>query len=183
MADVDVTEARSENEDVYDRAVVGEKDEIRGAILNDALRVIEPSEPILCPLDTSVRAAVDLIKDHPKRHGAVCVVDADGKLVGIFSERDVLNRVLGKDKDLEKTTVADVMTKDPIALSPDDKIGDALHHMSVRGFRNIPIVKDGKPIGIVFTRHFVKFIVSLFPEGTLNRRVGGVKNPDTMHSG
>ena len=55
--------------------------------------------------------------------------------------------------------------------------------MAVRGFRNLPIVKDGKPIGIVFTRHFVKFIVSLFPERTLNRRMGGVKKPESMYGG
>ena len=111
----------------------------------------------------AIAAAVELLRDSPEHQGAVLVVDDDGKLCGIFSERDILNRVMGKRIDPDKTTLDEVMTKSPLALKAGDKIADALHHMAVRGFRNIPIVKDDKPIGIVFTRHFVKFIVSLFP--------------------
>lgn len=176
-------EARSENEDRYDAFVEGDEDILRGAILNDPLRVIGPTEPICVTPDVSVRHAIDKLKEHPKHHGAVCVVDGAGRLIGIFSERDVVNRVVGAGRDASTTTIGEVMTKEPLALPPDAKIAEALHYMSVRGFRNIPIVQDGKPIGIVFTRHFVKFIVSLFPERTLNLREGGVKNPEAIYGG
>ncbi|MHC4391980.1 MAG: CBS domain-containing protein [Planctomycetota bacterium] len=180
---VDVDQARSENEDAYDAFLQGDRQQLRGAILNDALRDIGPSQPVLCKSGTTVREAIGLLAG--KHQGAVLVVDDEGKLIGIFSERDVLYRVVGSDKDVNTTTVGEVMTRDPVALSAGSKIADALNVMSVRGFRNIPIVKEGKPIGIVFTQHFVKFIVSLFPENTVNRgsSSGRILNPDTMHSG
>jgi CBS domain-containing protein len=113
------------------------------------------------------------------------VVDDGGKLVGIFSERDAVTRVVGKDLDVNKTKVGDVMTSNPEALTPDHKICYALNRMAARGFRNIPIVDpDGRPVGIVFTRHFVKFIVSLFPEAVLNLPPEpGLKHPEAAEAG
>lgn len=177
-----ILESRSEYEEEYDAYRIGEQDEVRGAILGDPLRVIEPAEPILCTRDTSVREAIRLIRSSREHQGAVCVVDEAGALVGMFTERDIMNRVVGADLDVANTRLEEVMTVDPVALGADDKIADALHIMAVRGFRNIPIVKDGRPIGIVFTRHFVRFIVSLFPEGTINRTVGDkLKNPELVN--
>jgi len=183
MVDVHIKEARSEHEDQYDAALRGDVSGLRDAIVNDKLREIEPAEPILCTTDTTVRQAIERIRDHADHQGAVCVVDDAGKLIGIFSERDLMNRVLNENLTADQTTVGEVMTRSPIALTASDKIADALHLMAVHGFRNIPIVQDEKPIGIVFTRHFVKFIVSLFPELTLNRNIRGLKSPGVMDGG
>jgi len=161
--------ARSEFEEQYDAAVAGEEGDraVDAAILTQPVSHLEPAEPILVRRDVTVREAADRMKE--KRQGAVCVVDDAGKLVGIFSERDVLTRVVASDLDVRRTPVGSVMTPSPEAIQPSTKIAFALNLLSVGGFRNLPIVDaSGKPIGIVFTRHFVKYIVSLFPEATLN---------------
>lgn len=175
--------ARSEFEEQYDAAVAGEEKEIQGALVGNPVSLLEPAEPILVKRDMSVRDAIGKMK--AARQGAVCIVDDAGKLSGIFSERDVLMRVVGMDLDVHKTTLGEVMTPNPEALRPTAKIGYALNRMSVGGFRNLPIVDDaGRPIGIVFTRHFVKFIVSLFPEATLNLPQNEkLKNPERMSGG
>lgn len=175
--------ARSEFEDEYDASLEGEQHKILGAILSEDLRVLDPSEPIRVSRDATVRDVIRKLTE--ERQGAVCVVDANGRLVGIFSERDVMTRVVAKDLDVNKTRVGDVMTAEPEALTPDHKICYALNRMSVRGFRNVPIVDGaGRPVGIVFTRHFVKFIVSLFPEAVLNLPPEpGLKHPEAAERG
>jgi CBS domain-containing protein len=177
--------ARSEFEEQYDAMVAGEEREIHSALLKDAVSRLEPATPILVRKDMTVREAVRKMQESGSHQGAVCVVDDAQKLVGIFSERDVLRRVVGKDLDPNKTTVGEVMTPNPETLRPTAKIAYALNRMSVGGFRNLPIVDGaGKPIGIVFTRHFVKFIVSLFPEACLNiPQEDVIKQPDMISGG
>ncbi len=174
---------RSEFEEQYDAAVAGEEKEIQAALVSNAVSLLDPAPPILVKRDLSVRDAIAKMKE--SRQGAVCVVDDAGRLVGIFSERDVLMRVVGVDLDPRSTPVGKVMTANPEALRPTAKIAFALNRMSVGGFRNLPIVDDaGRPIGIVFTRHFVKFIVSLFPEATLNLPPEeALKHPNRMAGG
>jgi CBS domain-containing protein len=87
-----------------------------------------------------------------KKHvGAVLVVD-DGVLAGIFTERDVLFRVVAQRLDPEKTLVREVMTPDPLTVAPKDSFGHALVLMREGGFRHLPVVQDGVPVGIVSSR-------------------------------
>ena len=102
------------------------------------------------------------------RIGCVLVVEA-GRLVGIFTERDVLTKVVTAGRDIDTTPVGEVMTRDPECLTLDDGIAYALNMMSVGGFRHIPLVDaDGYPTGMVAMRDIVDYIVDLFPEEVLN---------------
>jgi CBS domain-containing protein len=83
--------------------------------------------------------------------GAVCVVEGD-RLTGIFTERDVVFRVVAQGLDARSTRLADVMTRDPRTVHPDKPFGYALVVMHEGGFRHVPVVEDGKPIGIVSAR-------------------------------
>lgn len=83
--------------------------------------------------------------------GAVVVVEA-GRLVGIFTERDIAYRVVAKGRDAGTTRLADVMTRDPETIAPDQPFGRALHRMQERGFRHMPVVDGGKVVGIVSSR-------------------------------
>jgi CBS domain-containing protein len=85
------------------------------------------------------------------RVGAVMVVKA-GRLVGIFTERDALYRVLAIGIDPHKTKLGDVMTASPTAISPSRPFGHALHIMYERGFRHVPVVDQGVPVGMVSAR-------------------------------
>jgi CBS domain-containing protein len=86
-----------------------------------------------------------------KNVGAILVVD-DGDLVGIITERDVVFRVVARGLDPQTTMVAAVMTRSPVTIAPDQPLGVALTLMHEKGFRHLPVVEHGKPIGVVSAR-------------------------------
>jgi CBS domain-containing protein len=82
---------------------------------------------------------------------ADCVlVMHEGRLVGIFTDRDAVVKAAGRR--LDTFQVGDFMTPDPVVLRHDDPIAVAIHKMAVGGFRHIPIVEDGRPTGVVTAR-------------------------------
>ena len=87
-----------------------------------------------------------------KNAGAVLVVEAD-RLIGIFTERDVVFRVIAKGLNPQQTSVGDVMTKSPYAMEPEASYGHAMLLMYEKGFRHVPVVSDGRPIGVVSSRN------------------------------
>ena len=112
--------------------------------------LIEQKTVVLAPAKTSVSDAAQLM--HKAKVGAVMVVDEHGKLTGIFTERDALFRVLATKRDPATTPLAQVMTKKPRTVGPDKPVGYALHMMYENGFRHVPVVENGRPVGIVTSR-------------------------------
>lgn len=88
---------------------------------------------------------------HMKRYGAIAVVDG-GRLVGIFTERDALSRVMAVERDPTVTRLAEVMTPNPRTIDPEQPFGHALHLMHEGGFRHVPVVEAGRFIGMVSAR-------------------------------
>jgi CBS domain-containing protein len=99
---------------------------------------------------TSVTKAAKLMT--MKHVGAILVVDGK-RLAGIFTERDALFRVIARGRDPDATLVADVMTQDPVTIGPNETFGRALMIMHENGFRHLPVVDNGKAIGIVSSRN------------------------------
>lgn len=87
-----------------------------------------------------------------KNAGAVLVVDA-GQLIGIFTERDVVFRVIAEGLDPKQTLLSSVMTPTPITLDPGQTYGHALVIMQENGFRHVPVLENGCAIGIVSSRN------------------------------
>lgn len=83
--------------------------------------------------------------------GAIMVV-SDSRLVGIFTERDALYRVLAAGRDPQRTALGEVMTAEPTTITADKPFGHALHIMYDRGFRHVPVVDNGLPVGMVSAR-------------------------------
>ena len=83
--------------------------------------------------------------------GAVLVIDG-GVLVGIFTEHDIVSRVIAGGLDPGAVQVRDVMTREPLTVGPDATLGHALVLMHDRAIRHLPVVEDGKPVGIVCAR-------------------------------
>ena len=111
--------------------------------------VMEKSKRLVAPPQTTVTKAAQLMAK--KNVGALMVV-VDGKLVGIFTERDVVTRVVAVGLDPAATTIATVMTPDPISVTPDEVFGRALLLMHDHSFRHVPVVENGEPVGIVSSR-------------------------------
>ena len=112
--------------------------------------VIEPRKLVVAAPHTSVGQAARLMKEG--KVGAVLVVEED-LLVGIFTERDALFRVIARGLDPESTVLRDVMTRDPTTVAPDETFGYALLLMHENGFRHAPVVENGRPVGVVSARH------------------------------
>jgi len=112
--------------------------------------VMEQKKLLTAAPETTVREAVKLMAK--RKVGAVMVVE-DGKLVGIFTERDAVSRVLARDRDARATKLADVMTADPLTVSPDKSFGYALLMMHEHGFRHVPVIENGKLVGMVSARN------------------------------
>lgn len=111
--------------------------------------IIGQQEVIAAPAATTVIAAACLMREN--QVGAVMVVE-DGKLAGVFTERDALFRVIAEGRDVARTQLADVMTRNPQTVHPDKPFADALHLMYEGGFRHVPVVEDGRPIGMISAR-------------------------------
>jgi CBS domain-containing protein len=112
--------------------------------------LIEPRRLVVASPDTTVRVAAALMEEG--RVGAVLVVE-DGRLAGIFTERDAVYRVMAAGRDPLTTLLKDVMTPDPLTVAPEETFGYALLLMHEKGFRHAPVVVDGRPIGVVSARH------------------------------
>lgn len=112
--------------------------------------VMERKKLLTAPPDTTVRKAAKLMAK--RKVGAVMVVE-DQRLVGIFTERDAVFRVVARDRDAETTRLADVMTTAPQTVDPDKSFGYALIMMYENGFRHVPVIENGKLIGIVSARN------------------------------
>ena len=93
----------------------------------------------------------------------------NGHLVGIFTERDALVRVLAEGLDPEITPLAAVMTLNPITVHPDQPFMSALHLMYENGFRHVPVAENGRPLGMVSARDALEREAAEF-EATLHQR-------------
>jgi CBS domain-containing protein len=121
-------------------------------------------------LTIDAHATVDEAARLMKKHnvGAVMVVK-DTHLIGIFTERDALFRVLASKRDPGATHVSMVMTRNPRTIHPDKPFGNALFMMYEGGFRHVPVVENGRPLGMVSTRDAFGPELKEFGEEMLHR--------------
>lgn len=112
--------------------------------------VLEPRKLITATPGASVLEAAGLMAKHAV--GAVLVVEGE-QLVGIFTERDAVCRVMAPGRDPAVTRLDEVMTPEPKTVEPDETFGYALLLMHDNGFRHAPVVENGRPVGVLSARH------------------------------
>ena len=116
------------------------------------LRQVVTGQTLVSALpDTTVRAAAVAMANQSV--GAILVVNESGRLIGLFTERDALNRVVARGLDPNQTQLATVMTDKLQTAIPDKPLAHALHLMFEGGFRHVPVVEDGRPVGMVSARN------------------------------
>ena len=118
-------------------------------------------------------SVTDAVRAMQKEHRGVVVITEDGSdataVVGIFTERDVLFRIIDGGRNPATLALEQVMTVDPECLGEDGCVADVLRMMSVGGFRHVPLVDErGRPTGVVSVRDVVDLLVEAFPAEIVN---------------
>jgi CBS domain-containing protein len=173
--------ATAEYDDEYSETLGAEFRKLQDALLSDTVSILATREPIRLRQAASVAEALDAMLTQDQV--AVVVVDESGRLSGIVTDRDLFKRAA--DRDPAKSTVGAVMTTDPEALRPDDRICYAVNRMMAMSCRTVPLVdEERRPVGIVTVDDIAKWLAALFPEAILNLRPGDrLKRPTERDGG
>jgi CBS domain-containing protein len=139
-------------------------------LLRESATVLPARKPLVFARHSSV---TDATRSMQGEHRGAVLVTEDGtsatRVCGIFTERDVLFRIVDGGRNPAVLGLAEVMTEDPEVLRDDQTIAEALNLMSVGGFRHVPVVDaEGRPVFILSVRDVVQFLVEAFPREILN---------------
>ena len=131
---------------------------VETSLMNDPVSILDPRPPLTVPADATLGDAVrQMIAG---RIGAVLVTGASGELVGILTERDFLLKVAGQP-GFEALPVARFMTPDPDTVTPTDTLAFALGKMDAGGYRHLPVVENGRPVGVISVRDILRHVTGL----------------------
>ena len=135
---------------------------VERSLMEDPVQALQPRDPLTIRPSATVREAMArMIKENL---GALLVVDEHEQLVGILSERDLLTKVAGQVSSYDAVTVRQVMTPKPESVTAEDTLAFAVHKMDVGGYRHVPVVDNGRPIGVLSARDLLRHIVKLCKE-------------------
>jgi CBS domain-containing protein len=131
------------------------------------IRVLTRRDPVVAGPGTSLADCLRAIQ----RSGvgdSVLIVDDEGRLLGVLTERDIFGRLVDSDVDLS-LPVETFMTRDPRRLSLDSTVRDAITLMSTGRYRNVPLLdEDGRVVGIIRQQDILRYLAEAFPEELLN---------------
>ena len=132
---------------------------IERSLMEDPVTTVRPKRPVTVLPAATVGETIAMLLDNDI--GALLVVDDHDKLVGIFSERDLLTKVAGLHDPFAELPIQMFMTANPETVKAGDTLAFALHKMDVGGYRHLPIIQDGSPIGVISVRDIMRHITRL----------------------
>jgi CBS domain-containing protein len=131
----------------------------------DSVSRLNPSPPRHVGPEQTVAEAVSLMRY--EKIGCLLVCQ-DGRLLGLFTERDLMQRVMAEGKPFS-LPVEEFMTPDPVVVHPKDPVGLAIRRMEEGGYRHLPVVNDkGQPVGLLSVKRIVHYLVEHFPSTIYN---------------
>jgi CBS domain-containing protein len=140
--------------------------DLESALVTVTLSDVIQHKPLVVEANSTLAAVIEAMQREDR--GTALVVEA-GKLVGIFTERDVLMKVAGHAIDLTRSPVSTFMTRDPVTLPADSAVAFALNRMVVEGFRHIPLVDDdNRPVAEVSMRNLIEYLSDFYNRDVLN---------------
>ncbi len=138
-------------------------DPIQAALAEQTVAAIQSTPFVSVTADTPVKEAVDKLAS---LHVACLLVEEDDKLVGVFTDRSVLDHVALEYEDVKEKPVRDVMTVNPVVVYETDSSAAALSVMAVSGFRHVPVLSiDEKILGIVSPQRITAFLFAQLNPG------------------
>jgi len=142
----------------------------------DSVSRLEPTAPRAIDANQTIADAVTVMRE--ENIGCLLVTEF-GKLVGLFTERDLLTRVLAPGQPLN-TPIRESMTANPVTVSPKDSVRTAVKRMQKGGYRHLPVVDEsGRPVGILSARRVVHYLVEHFPALVFNLPPEPDRYPET----
>jgi CBS domain-containing protein len=136
--------------------IPGPGDALEERLVSDRLDGVGRREPVMVPAAASLRAAIAALQEAR----ASCLLVGDGgRLDGVVTAHDLLVRTAGRS--IDGLVVGDVMTPDPVVLQADDTVAVAIHVMAAGGFRDVPIVEEGRAIGVVTSQDLLRHVLGI----------------------
>ena len=141
--------------------------------------VLQTSDYIAVSPHTPLSQAIEAMKTD---EGGCVIISDDGRVAGIFTERDLLTKVLGESANLD-SPISEWMQPAVQTLSPDATIGEAVRLMNEKSFRNIPLVKKGELVGSISVFDIITYLAECYPKATMNLPPLPAQVMDTVDGG
>lgn len=132
---------------------------IQARLMTDTLGALSPGQPICVPADATVADAIWVMQD--QNVGCVIVMD-ESRFAGVFTERDVLTHVAGREDEALSKHVRELMSPRSETLRADDAVRFAFHKMAIGGPRHMPVARGGEIVGLVSTRDLLRYLAAIF---------------------
>jgi CBS domain-containing protein len=143
------------------------------------VRVLPTDDYVAVSPYTPLSQAIEAMKND---EGGCVIISDDGRVTGIFTERDLLTKVLGEKVDLE-SPISHWMQPVVETLSSEATIGDAVRLMNEKSFRNIPLVKKGDLVGSISVFDIITYLAECYPKATMNLPPLSAQVMDTVDGG
>jgi CBS domain-containing protein len=144
--------------DLRDLDIASPEEGMQRHFLEDTLETLCTHPPTTVTPDTMLREVLNLMRT---KHVASVVVGTQEPFDGIFTERDFLYKVAGKDVDVDKVTVGELMTPRPATVPSDQPVAAALHAMAAISVRHVPVVRNGKLAEILSSKDILEYLQTL----------------------
>jgi len=143
------------------------------------VRVLPTDDYVAVSPFTPLAQAIEAMKGD---EGGCVIVSDDGRVAGIFTERDLLTKIVGQEVDLD-SPISKWMEAAVETLSPYATIGDAVRLMNEKSFRNIPLVKNGELAGSISVFDIITYLAECYPKATMNLPPMSAQVMDTVDGG
>ena len=141
----------------FDQPGLAADSSVERLLMAQPVKVLKPARPVAVAPDTPLRDVLQTLID--KKIGCV-LVKAGPALVGIFTERDVVTHIAGREQELQNDPVREWMTANPETIEEDDSIAFAIHKMDIGGYRHLPVMEGDRAKGIVSVRDVVRHLAT-----------------------
>ena len=131
----------------------------------DSVTLLKTDDFVCIRPDTPLAEVIELMKKD--EGGCAIICDGDRHITGIFTERDLLNKVVGQQVEMN-SPVSELMSTGVETLTTDATIGDAVRVLNEKGYRNIPVVKDDQLIGSISVFDVITYLAESYPKETMN---------------
>ena len=148
-------------------------------VRDDSINLLETDDYVCIQPSTSLSEAIERMRED---EGGCAIICEEARIVGIFTERDLMTKIIGNQVDMS-SPVSQWMTTTVETLTPAATIGDAVRVMNEKGHRNIPVVKDGQLVGSISVFDVITYLAESYPKETMNLPPVPAQVMDTQEGG